>query len=115
VQSVKFKEGELTVELWDGRLVNYSHGDLLQLTLAYALTVHRSQGAEFPSVILALHETAFTLLERQLLYTAVTRAKKLLIIVGSERALQLATNKTNGLRRYTWLSKRIDKIKLNSD
>ncbi len=97
----------LTVELWDGRLVKYTSSDLLQLSHAYAITVHRSQGSEIPCVVLALHESHYTLLERQLIYTGVTRAKRLLIIVGSKHALQIACRRTSTSRRCTRLKERI--------
>ena len=101
---------ELTVELWDGRLINYSENDIQQLTLAYALTVHRSQGSEIPCVVLALNESHYTLLERQLIYTAVTRAKKLLIVVGSRKSLSLASRRAQSKKRFSSLKERIETI-----
>jgi exodeoxyribonuclease V alpha subunit len=94
--------------MWDGRLVHYDSTDMTQLSLAYAITVHRSQGSEIPCVVLALHDSHYTLLERQLLYTAVTRAKKLLIVVGSKRALAIASKKASTKQR---LSKLVDRIR----
>lgn len=107
IYGVKKSDRSLVVEMWDGRLVKYESSDIGQLSHAYAVTVHRSQGSELPCVVLAIHESHFTLLERQLMYTAVTRAKKLLIVVGSKRALMLATKRTNSKRRLTFLSARI--------
>lgn len=104
VYSVDRATRSLVVELWDGRLVKYDEGDVAQLSLAYAITVHRSQGSEIPCVVLALHDSHYTLLERQLIYTAVTRAKKLLIIVGSKRALQIASKRATTARRLTRLA-----------
>ena len=75
--------------------------------LAYALTIHRSQGSEVPAIVLALHDSHTILLERQLLYTAVTRAKRLLVIVGTKRALIMATKRSRSKRRYTNLQERI--------
>jgi exodeoxyribonuclease V alpha subunit len=109
VHSVEPREKTLTVELWDGRLITYKQSELGQLSLAYAITVHRSQGAEMPCVILALHESQFTLLERQLLYTAVTRAKKLLIVVGSKQALMIGAKRATSSKRFTALKERIQK------
>lgn len=91
----------LVVMLWDGRNVVYKPADLGQLGLAYALTVHRSQGSEIPCVVLLLHDSHYMLLERQLIYTAVTRAKQFLIIVGSRRALHLAVSRVSSRRRNT--------------
>ncbi|WKZ56457.1 MAG: ATP-dependent RecD-like DNA helicase [Bdellovibrionota bacterium] len=101
---------QLVVELWDGRLVRYANDDLYELSLAYALTVHRAQGSEMPCVLLALHESHFALLDRQLVYTALTRAKKLLVVVGSKRALAIATKRTLHKRRVTQLSARINRL-----
>lgn len=108
VTAIDKEEGVLTVELWDGRLINYTRGELGQLALAYAVTVHRSQGMEVPCVVLALDDSHFTLLERQLIYTGVTRAKKLLIVVGSKRALNIATKRTQTKKRCTLLLERIN-------
>lgn len=107
VFSINAEEQSLVVELWDGRLISYKRSELGQLSLAYAVTVHRSQGTEIPCVILALHESQFTLLERQLIYTAVTRAKRLLVIVGSKKALALASKRNSGKKRNSLLGQRI--------
>lgn len=95
------------VDLWDGRQIKYSAKELGQLSLAYAMTVHRSQGSEIPCVVLALHDSHYSLLERQLIYTGITRAKKLLVVVGSRRALSLATSRAQSLSRQTQLSEKI--------
>ena len=105
---VNRSQKSLVVELWDGRLVTYSSRELPQLAHAYAITVHRSQGSEISCVVLALHESHFTLLERQLIYTAVTRAKKLLIVVGSRKALHLASKRMTAKRRQTSLHERVN-------
>ena len=108
IHSIERAAKKLTVELWDGRLIKYDSSDIGQLSLAYAVTVHRSQGAEIPCVVLALTDSHFTLLERQLIYTAVTRAKKLLIVVGSKRALEIACKKITTQKRGTSLKQRIE-------
>jgi len=107
IYSIDARKRELVVELWDGRLIKYQHSDLPQLSLAYALSVHRSQGSEIPCVVMVLHESHYTLLERQLLYTGLTRAKKLLVIVGTKKALSIATRRTESKRRCTDLPRRI--------
>jgi exodeoxyribonuclease V alpha subunit len=107
IAAVNRSEQSLTVEMWDGRLIQYARADIGQLSLAYAVTVHRSQGMEVPCVVLTLDESHFTLLERQLIYTGVTRAKKLLIIVGSKRALTLAIKRTQTRKRCTLLLDRV--------
>jgi len=103
VIGIDAEKRSLIVRLWDGREVTYPPETLHQLDLAYALTIHRSQGSEVPAIVLILHESHSILLERQLLYTAVTRAKKLLIIVGTRKALVLATKKSRSKRRFTSL------------
>ncbi len=100
----------ITVKFWDGREVLYTSGDILELDLAYALTIHRSQGSEVPVVVLALHETHSILLERQLFYTAVTRAKKMLFIVGTKKAISLATKKSRSKKRNSGLAERVTKL-----
>jgi exodeoxyribonuclease V alpha subunit len=109
VMSVDRTSNRMTVELWDGRLIDYEKTDIGQLSLAYAMTVHRSQGMEVPCVVLTIDTSHFTLLERQLVYTGVTRAKKLLIIVGSKKALAMASKRTNTKRRGTLLLERIER------
>jgi exodeoxyribonuclease V alpha subunit len=109
VAQVNREEQKLAVELWDGRLIEYPRGEIGQLSLAYAVTVHRSQGMEVPCVVLALDDSHFTLLERQLVYTGVTRAKKLLIIVGSKRALAISAKRAQTKKRCTMLVSRIER------
>lgn len=110
ITSLDKDEGTVTVDLWDGRVINYTRSEVHQLSLAYSLTVHRSQGMEVPCVVLALDNSHYTLLERQLLYTAVTRAKKLLIIVGSKRALGMASKRATTRQRATLLGQRISGV-----
>lgn len=98
---------KMMVKLWDGRVINYTANELNELSLSYVSTIHRAQGSEAPAVVLILHDSHFPLLERQLIYTAVTRAKKLLIILGTKRALEIATRKADGSKRQTRLKKRL--------
>jgi exodeoxyribonuclease V alpha subunit len=100
-------DDSLQLELWDGRIIKYTKAELHQLSLAYVSTVHRAQGMEVPCVILVVDKSHYTLLERQLMYTAATRAKKLLIIVGSKQALLLASKRTHTKRRCTSITLRI--------
>lgn len=107
VKTIDHQTKTVTVKMWDKRLIKYPFATIHQLALAYAISVHRSQGSEIPCVVLTLHNSHYMLLERQLVYTAITRAKKLLIIVGSKRALQMATKRTSGKTRYCRLQERI--------
>ena len=92
---------------FDGRPVLYESADLAEIVLAYAITVHKSQGSEFPCVIIPLHTTHYPLLQRNLIYTAVTRGKNLVIIVGSKKALNLAIRNNRVARRFTMLRERL--------
>ena len=77
--------------------------DLDELVLAYAISIHKSQGSEYPVVIIPIFMQHFTLLQRNLLYTAITRAKKLCILIGQSRAIAMAIKNNKGLMRTTFL------------
>jgi exodeoxyribonuclease V alpha subunit len=96
--------GQLQVE-FDGRVVTYDPGEKEELTLAYAVTVHKSQGSEFPGVLLVLTTHHYLLLQRNLLYTAVTRGRSLVALLGSKRALAMAIKNDRPVRRYTDLAR----------
>jgi exodeoxyribonuclease V alpha subunit len=87
-------------------IAEYSEGDLDQLVLSYAVTIHKSQGNEFPVVIIPLHMQQRRMLQRKLIYTAITRGKKLVVVVGDKNALQRAIENINaeGVARYTNLT-----------
>jgi exodeoxyribonuclease V alpha subunit len=89
---------------FDERVVRYGWADLDQLGLSYACSIHKSQGSEFPAVITVLHAQHFLLLKRTLLYTAVTRARRLAVLVGSRRALAMAVKNVGTSARTTRLS-----------
>lgn len=107
VQEIHFYDETLTVEYDEGRKVKYPFDMLDELELAYAITVHKSQGSEYPAVILPLLPGPRLLYNRNLLYTAVTRAKKCLTIVGSDATFQEMIQNKNEQGRYTSLSERI--------
>ena len=88
---------------FDGRIASYPFDTLSQLDLAYAITVHKSQGCEFEAVIIPVMSGFEKLSYRNLLYTAVTRAKKLLILIGSEEKIQQMVDNNKRTRRYTCL------------
>jgi exodeoxyribonuclease V alpha subunit len=94
---------KVTVRFEERRLVEYEPGELDELQLAYALTIHKSQGSEFPCVILPVSTQHYVLLERSLIYTAVTRAKRLAVLVGDPRALSLAVSRLESRKRWTGL------------
>jgi exodeoxyribonuclease V alpha subunit len=98
--------GVVAVE-FDGRLASYDRGELDQLAHAYAVSVHKSQGSEYAAVVIPLVTQHYMMLQRSLLYTAVTRGKRLVVIVGSRRAVGLAVRNADARRRYTWLAERV--------
>ena len=86
------------------RHAEYAWGEADQLALAYAITIHKSQGSEYPACIIVLHNQHFTMLQRNLIYTAVTRGKKLVMIIGSKKALRMAIQNHQFEPRLTNLS-----------
>jgi exodeoxyribonuclease V alpha subunit len=96
----------LVVEI-DGRRIAYDAAELDQLVHAYALSVHKSQGSEYPAVVVPITTQHFMLLQRNLLYTALTRGKRLVVLVGSRKALFLAVKNDDTRQRWTWLGRRI--------
>jgi len=89
------------------KAVNYEYSDLDELTLAYVITVHKSQGSEYKSVVMPLLTQHYMMLQRNLLYTGITRAKELVVIVGTKRALGMAVRNNKVVRRYTGLAERL--------
>ncbi len=87
----------------DNRVINYDINDLDEITFAYTVTVHKSQGSEYPCVILPLTTAHYVMLQRNLLYTAVTRAQKMMIIIGTKNALAVAVNNNRVIERHTSL------------
>lgn len=98
--------GELTLN-FEGRAIPYKATDLDEVALAYATTVHKSQGSEYPAVVIPLSTQHYTLLERNLLYTAVTRGKKLVVLIAQPKALTIAVNNIRAAARVTRLRSRI--------
>jgi exodeoxyribonuclease V alpha subunit len=100
------EEQEVVVTV-DGRRVTYDFSELDELTLAYAATVHKSQGSEYPAVVLPVHTTHYIMLQRNLLYTAITRARRLLVLVGTKKALAIAVKNDAAVRRSSRLADRL--------
>ena len=110
IQKIDSRSEIVTVCFDEERLVEYSFQDLEDLELAYAVTVHKSQGSEYPAVILPLLSGPAGLFNRNLLYTAVTRARSCVVILGSSRTLEQMTANVRENRRYTGLKERIHEI-----
>ncbi len=107
IKKIDFEMKEITVD-FDGRSVNYDFYDLDQLSLSYAISIHKSQGSEFNCVIIPILTSHYILLQRNLLYTAITRAKEVAIIIGSKKAIGIAVNKSMVDNRYTNLKELIN-------
>lgn len=102
-------EQELVVH-FEGRPVKYDFGDLDELSLAYVLSIHKSQGSEFPCVVIPLHTQHYLMLRRNLLYTAITRGKQLAVLVGTRKALSLAIHRVDTGQRCTALRRRLEQL-----
>jgi exodeoxyribonuclease V alpha subunit len=106
IKSINTVEQEAIVE-FDGRDIVYDYGDLNEISLAYAVTIHKSQGSEYPVVILPLYMQHYLMLSRNLFYTGLTRAKKLAIIIGQEKPITIAVKQVKDRLRYTKLKQRL--------
>ena len=106
VKEVNLEERTLTA-IYEGRSVEYEDSELDELTLAYATTIHKSQGSEYPVVVIPLLMTHFVMLQRNLIYTGITRAKKICIIVGTTKALAYSVHNMVVLKRNTKLKERL--------
>ena len=100
------EERELTVRFEDKNVI-YSFDELDEISPAYAISVHKSQGSEYPAVVFPVLTQHYMLLQRNLVYTGVTRGKKLVVLVGSTKALQIAVKNNKMHKRFTWLAKRL--------
>lgn len=103
ITHVDMEERELTVD-YDGREVVYDVSELDELTLAYATTIHKAQGSEYPIVVMPFTMSHFVMLQRNLLYTGVTRAKKILVLVGEKKAVYYAIKNETTAGRNTKLA-----------
>lgn len=97
---------------FEGRIVRFTQTELGELELAYACTVHKSQGSEYPVVVIPIHSSQFIMLKRNLLYTGITRAKKQCILVGMESAIQDAVRREDTVRRITRLKERLSDVNI---
>jgi exodeoxyribonuclease V alpha subunit len=101
---------ELFVD-FDGRDVVYDFGELDELSLAFALTIHKAQGSEYPAVVMPLHTQHFVMLQRNLFYTGITRGKKLVVVVGTRKALEMAVQRQDMSRRCSALARRLQEAR----
>lgn len=110
IEKIDLTERQVKVIFDDGKNVWYQFSELDQLELAYAITIHKSQGSEFDVVLIAVPQTAPMLLTRNLLYTAITRAKKLLIIIGTNRVIEFMIQNVDSKERNTGLKDKINSL-----
>ena len=103
IVSLESEPLKICVRFESDRLVDYEPGELDELRLAYAMTIHKSQGSEFSCVVIPVSTQHYVLLERSLIYTAITRARKLVVLVGDPRALTLAVSRQESRKRWTGL------------
>jgi exodeoxyribonuclease V alpha subunit len=97
---------------FDQREVVYDFGELDEVALAYAITVHKSQGSEFPAVVIPLATQQYLLLQRNLVYTGITRGRKLVVVIGQRKALAIAVRNNKTERRFSGL---LARLKTNPD
>ncbi len=109
ITAIAWESREVLISI-DGRAVVYDFSDLDEIVPAYAVSVHKSQGSEYPAVIIPIVTQHYILLQRNLIYTAVTRGKKLVVIVGSRKAMTIGVNNNKTRQRYTRLCHRLSSI-----
>ena len=109
---VEPEEAELSVS-FDGRLVTYGFGELDALVPAYAASIHKSQGSEYPAVVISVMTQHYAMLQRNLLYIGVTRGKRLVVLIGQKKAIAIAVRNVSGRTRWSklreWLSPDVSK------
>ena len=106
IESLNTVDREVVVRFED-RKIKYDFEELDELVLSFAVTIHKSQGSEYPCVVIPLHTQHYMMLQRNLLYTAVTRGRRLVIIVGTQKALAIAVKKRESSQRITTLQERL--------
>lgn len=106
IKRIDREEQEVAVD-FDGRIVSYDFSELDELVLAYATSVHKAQGSEYPAVVIPVLTQHYVLLQRNLLYTGITRGKKLVVLVGTRKALSIAIHNNKPQKRYSRLRERL--------
>jgi exodeoxyribonuclease V alpha subunit len=107
VAAIDQEEAELTID-FDGRAITYPFGELDEVMPAFATTIHKSQGSEYPAVVVPILTQHYTMLARNLVYTGITRGKRLVVIVGQKKAIAMAVRNSRGRRRWSKLRERLN-------
>lgn len=102
IEAIDAEEQQVVIRI-DDREVIYDYSDLDELTLAYAISIHKFQGSEYPCIVMPVHTSHFMLLHRNLLYTGITRGKRLVVLVGTKKAVAIAVKNDHVQKRYTSL------------
>ncbi|WP_032114082.1 ATP-dependent RecD-like DNA helicase [Candidatus Paracaedibacter symbiosus] len=106
IQKIDLEENEVTID-FEGKILTYDFHELDEIILAYAMTIHKSQGSEYPVVIIPLLTQHYPMLKKNLVYTGITRGKKMVILVGQKKALAIATNNNKIQKRWSMLESRL--------
>jgi exodeoxyribonuclease V alpha subunit len=106
IAKIDQEDRELTID-FDGRLVTYDFSTLDEIVLSYAISIHKSQGSEYPAVIMTVSTQHYILLQRNLIYTGITRARRLVVLIGTQKALAIAIRNNKPQLRFTHLSERL--------
>lgn len=107
IVAIDLEEGSLQVD-FEGRSVGYELRELDELSLAYAMSIHKSQGSEYPAVVIPVAMSHYRMLARNLLYTGITRGKRLVVLVGQKKALRIAVRTGQSHQRLTLLRERLE-------
>jgi exodeoxyribonuclease V alpha subunit len=109
-----YPENQEVVISFEGRHITYGYAELDEILLAYAVSVHKSQGSEYPAVVIPIHTQHFILLQRNLIYTAITRGRDLVVMVGTKKALAIGVKNDKTEKRFTYLQYRLRETKASS-
>lgn len=109
ITRINKEDQEIKVD-YDGKVIIYDYKDLDEIVLAYAVSVHKSQGSEYPVIVMPIHTQHYMLLQRNLLYTGITRGKRLVITIGTKKAMAIAIRNNKPQKRYTYLKNRLSTI-----
>ena len=106
IVGIRPDDHEVTIA-FDGRNVHYDFSELEEIVLAYAISVHKSQGSEYPAIVIPILTQHYILLQRNLIYTAVSRGRELVVMIGTKKALAMGVNNDKTQKRYTYLRYRL--------